>query len=114
MAEVGDGWRLAVARMEAAARVGRLSLQALVGHCQVPLAALQVLASVAAEVASAQLSAAGVLNLLHRRYTDQGGSVQTRRYVHVPGFCLMHPYGLVSKGAGQAYSSALPNAFADG
>lgn len=81
MREVADGWRLAVARMEAAARVGRLSLQALVGHCQVPLAAMQVLASVAAEAASARLSSAGVLNLLHRRYTDQGGSVQTRRWV---------------------------------
>jgi len=77
-----DDWLLMVTQLENQLRLGSLSLQSLTFYCQEPLAALRLLAGIAAEAASKQLSAAGMLNLLQSKSAALSGDHKGRSLVH--------------------------------
>lgn len=72
-------WLLVVGQLEHRARVGSLSLQALHYYVQQPAATWRLLAAMAAEAAAQQLSAAGLLNLLHAKCEALSGEASARR-----------------------------------
>jgi len=75
-------WWLMVTQLEHQLRLGRLTLQALVFHCQGPLATLGLLANLAAHAASARLTSAGLLNLLHTKASALAGDRVGRALLH--------------------------------
>ncbi len=79
-------WYLVVTQLEHQLRTGRLTLQALVFHCQAPMGSLALVARLAAEAASSQLTSAGLLNLLARKAQalagDQAGRALLLRLLH--------------------------------
>lgn len=85
-------WMLMVTQLEHQLRLGTLRLQALVYYCQGPLSSLGLLAGIAAEAASQQLSSAGLLNLLHAKAASLAGDRAKRALVHRVLHAAAAPY----------------------
>ncbi|KAG2498904.1 hypothetical protein HYH03_003095 [Edaphochlamys debaryana] len=69
-----EDWQVMVAMMETQLLRGALDLTRLTFYAQQPAAALAVLADVAAQAANTDRTSAGLLNLLHARYTACAGN----------------------------------------
>ncbi|EFJ45468.1 gamma tubulin interacting protein [Volvox carteri f. nagariensis] len=77
-----EDWQVMVAMMENQLLHGALDLTRLTFYCQQPTAALAVLADVAAQAANVERTSAGLLNLLHARYSVCAGNGPGRSLLH--------------------------------
>ncbi|KAK9817974.1 hypothetical protein WJX72_005158 [[Myrmecia] bisecta] len=75
-------WQLMVTQLEHQMLIGRLTLQVLWFYCQLPLASMQLLASIAQEASQQRLRGSALLNLLHSWAARVAGDAAARRLVH--------------------------------
>lgn len=85
-------WALTVTQLEHQLRIGQLTLAGLTYYAQGPMQALQLLAGMASEAAARQLSAAGLLNMLHARASSLVGDRPTAALMHQLLAAAARPY----------------------
>ncbi|GIL70922.1 hypothetical protein Vretimale_4032 [Volvox reticuliferus] len=87
-----EDWQVMAAMMENQMLRGALDLTRLTFYCQQPAAALAVLADVAAQAANVERTSAGLLNLLHGRYSACAGNGPGRSLLHHLLIAAAAPY----------------------